>query len=206
MKINIALVFLILITPVAASADDTRQGQILLHTGNILHGQFVEEKQVQGFNSPLISKGNFTVAPDHGVIWNTEKPFVTTTVITPAGLAQNAGGKIIMNLKAQKIPFMSHLYDMLGGVLAGNWQALETDFIVSKSRKNQGWQVTMTPIRTDNPAMPFSSITAQGHHFVENVVLLKSDGDTDTLTFTHQALSSKQLSAAENSAFNSVNP
>ncbi len=200
------LAFLFLFPSSIAFAANANAGQVVMGNSDILRGRFIEERNLKGFNGPMNSEGHFVVAPEHGVIWGVEKPFPTTTVITPSGLVQSVGGINVMRLPAQKIPFMLHLYDMLGGVLAGNWKALETDFTVARSGDDQNWQVLLLPRRTDNPAMPFSSITVSGHQFVENVVLLKPDGDSDTLTFLNEALSSKPPSAAEKLAFNSVHP
>jgi hypothetical protein len=201
----VLLVSLVPSVVLAADADTTAE-TILVRNSDVLRGSFTEEKHLQGFNGPINSEGHFVVAPEHGVIWDIEKPFATTTVITPVGLVQSVGGVNVMRLPAQKIPFMLRLYDMLGGVLAGNWKALETDFIVTRSGDDQNWQVMLSPRHTNNPAMPFSSITVSGHQFVENVVLLKPDGDSDSLTFLHEVLSSKPPSAAEKRAFNSVHP
>jgi hypothetical protein len=201
---HLFLILLSLFVPSDAFATDMDLGRVMIGNSDVLRGRFIEEKHLKGFNGPMHSEGHFMVAPGHGVIWNVEKPFATTTVITPAGLVQSIGGVNVMHLPAQKIPFMLHLYEMLGGVLAGNWKALETDFNVTHSGDNQNWQVTLLPRRTDNPAMPFSSIAVTGHQFVETVVLLKPDGDSDTLTFLQEALSSKPPSAAEKLTFNSV--
>ena len=181
--------------------------QPIVGTHEILRGYFLEKKNLKGFKGPMSSEGHFVVAPQHGLIWGLEKPFPTTTVITPAGLAQSISGINVMHLPSQKIPFMLHLYDILGGALTGNWAALETDFSVTRRGDNaQGWQVTLVPHQADNPAMPFSSIRISGHRFVENVAMLKPNGDSDTLTFLNESVSSAPPTASEKRAFNSVHP
>ena len=205
MRLLLFMLFTVL-APSAAFAAAPDAGQIMVGAGDILRGHFTEQRHLKGFNGPMNSRGHFVVAPKYGLIWGMEKPFPTTTVITPAGLAQSVNGVSIMHLPAQKMPFLLHLYNMLGGALAGNWKELETDFTVVRSEDGEGWQVILVPRRTDNPAMPFSSITVSGHRFVENVVLLKSDGDSDTLTFLNEVISSSPLTAAESLVFNSVGP
>jgi hypothetical protein len=181
-------------------------GQATVGANDVLRGHFIEEKHLKGFKGPMRSEGHFVVAPEHGLIWGMERPFPTTTVITPAGLVQSINGMTIMHLPSQKIPFMLHLYDALGGALTGNWSALETDFAVTRSGDAEGWQVTLVPRRTDNPAMPFSSISIRGRRFVENVAMLKPDGDSDTLTFLNETVSSQPPTVSENRAFSSVRP
>lgn len=203
MRPLLLMLFMALAPSVAlAAAPDT--GQVIVGAGDILRGHFIEERHLKGFNGPMNSEGHFVVAPKHGLIWGMEKPFPTTTVITPAGLAQSINGISIMRLPAKKMPFLLHLYNMLGGALAGDWKELERDFTVTRSGDAEDWQVILVPRRADNPAMPFSSITVSGHRFVENVVLLKTDGDSDTLTFLNEVISPAPPTAAENFAFNSV--
>ena len=198
--------FLILLVALIPSAAVAAAEQITVGTHDVLRGRFTEEKHLNGFTKPMRSEGHFVVAPQQGLIWGMEKPFPTTTVITPAGLVQSINGISVMRLPAQKIPFMRHLYDTLGGALTGNWAALETDFTVTRSGDEQAWQVTLVPRHTDNPAMPFSSINVSGHRFVENVEMLKADGDSDTLTFLDSTVSSAPPTEAENRAFTSVRP
>jgi hypothetical protein len=121
-------------------------------------------------------------------------------------VVQDVGGKKVMQIRVKKIPFLLHLYDVLGGALAGHWQVLEKDFIVTPENDPDGWQVTLQPRQIDNPAMPFQTITIKGTRFVESVSLQKADGDSDSLTFSNTTLSSSSPTSAETAAFNSVGP
>ncbi len=86
-----------------------------LTTGQVLRGRFVQERHMRGFNAPLRSEGHFVLAPGKGLIWRAEKPFSVTTIITAAGLVQEAGGTETLHLPSAKLPFLSRLYDLLGG-------------------------------------------------------------------------------------------
>ena len=172
-----------------------------LQAGQVLRGRFVQERHLQGFNAPLRSEGRFVLAAGKGLIWRAEKPFAVTTAISPAGLAQEVGGNETMRLPSSRLPFLSRLYDMLGGALGGNWQALEHDFTVEKSGEAKSWQVVLTPRNGPDPmSMPFASITAKGSRFVDGVRISKPDGDYDELTFLDQALSNDSLSPEESAA------
>src|SRR5271154_2363156 len=113
-----------------ALAADPLADQVIVGPTDVLRGHFTEERQMKGFNGPLRSQGHFVVAPGHGLIWAIEKPFPTTSTITPNGLVQDVGGMKVMQMPVKKIPFLLHLYDMLGCALAGHWQVLEKDFVV----------------------------------------------------------------------------
>jgi hypothetical protein len=197
---------LLILIPCGAYAIEPSPQQLVIDTHDVLRGHFFEERNLKGFNAPLKTEGHFVVAPAHGLIWKIEKPLPTATIITPSGLVQTIAGTKVMFLPAKKVPFLLHLYDMLGGALAGNWKPLEAEFAITKSEHAGSWEITLVPRRKDNPAMPFSSITVDGHRFVENVTFLKTDGDSDTLAFDEEILSSAPPLASENTAFNSVHP
>jgi Outer membrane lipoprotein carrier protein LolA-like len=190
------------ILPLTARAVGPGQG---VAAGQVLRGGFVQERHLKGFNAPLRSDGHFVLMPARGLIWRVEKPFPITTIITAAGLVQQVGGHETMRFAAARLPFLAHLYDMLGGTLGGDWQALEADFVVERSGDPAQWQVRLTPRKTDNVlAMPFAAIVANGGRFVETVEMTKPDGDADVLNFAGQVLSDAGLSADEATAFDSA--
>ena len=191
-----------LAAPILAWAAGPTQG---LAPDDVLRGRFVQERQLSGFKTPLRSDGHFVLAPSRGLIWDAEKPFAVTTVITPEGLAQNVNGGQTLRLDAGKIPFLGRLYDMLGGALAGDWSKMDTDFTVTRSGTPEKWRVSMVPRNADNLAMPFRSIDVTGGRFVDLIVLTKPDGDTDTLTLLDQSVAKAPLAPAETTVFDSVN-
>ena len=123
-------VLLLCLLPLSAQAAGPEGA---LQAGQVLRGHFVQERHLQGFNAPLRTEGRFLLAVDKGLIWQAEKPFAITTVISPAGLVQQVGGDETMRLPSSRLPFLSRLYDMLGGALGGDWRSLEHDFAVEKS-------------------------------------------------------------------------
>lgn len=178
-----------------------------LREGQSLRGRFVQERRLQGFNAPLRSEGTFVLAVGKGLIWRAEKPFAITTAISPAGLVQDVGGNETMRLPSSRLPFLSRLYGMLGGALAGDWQAMAQDFTVQKFGNAQSWQVILTPRNGPDPVtMPFSAITAKGGRFVDTVTIAKPDGDYDQLTFLDQTLSADPLPPGDSAALTAPAP
>lgn len=198
------VLLLIVLAPVSAawSAGPSQT----LNVGQVLRGHFVQERHLKGFNAPLRTEGVFVLVPGRGLIWQAETPFAVTTVITAAGLVQAVGGTETMRLPAARLPFLSRLYDMLSGVLGGDWQAIETDFTATRSGNAQNWSMELIPRQTPNQiSMPFRSISAKGSRFLDEVVLTKADSDDfDRLTFLDQTLSTAPLSAAESAMLDSV--
>lgn len=187
---------------VAALGADAAPG---IAEGEVLRGRFTQERQLQGFAAPLRSEGRFLLAPGRGLIWKTEKPFSVVTVITEAGLVQEVNGNQTLRMTAAKLPFLSRLYHMLGGALAGDWHRLEGDFTVTQEGNDAAWHLDLLPKTTDDVTMPFRSIGVTGGRFVDQVILTKPDGDLDKLTFVDQVLSAAPLSADEALALDLAN-
>lgn len=167
----------------------------------MLRGRFTQTRQLQGFTRPLVTTGGFALAPDRGLIWRAETPFAVTTVMSPVGLVQELRGTETFRLPAERIPFLGQLYTMLKGALAGDWSALDTDFVVTRSGDLAAWQATMTPRGQPSAVMPFQAITATGGCFVDAVDLLKPGGDTDRLRLTDQSVVTGRLTGDEEATF-----
>jgi hypothetical protein len=166
--------------------------------GQVLRGQFVQEREMQGFSAALKTTGDFVLAPGTGLIWQAKEPFAVTTVMTANGLSQRNGNVQMLDLPASKAPFLAQLYDTLGGALAGNPQLLEQHFDIERSEGAEGWRLMLTPkTHGTGSAMPVSEIEITGRRFVDRVVIQKDSGDRDRLTFTGQSLDHGPLDAAE---------
>jgi hypothetical protein len=171
-----------------------------LSPGQVLRGRFIQERHLRGFDAPLRTQGRFVLAPNKGLIWQAETPFAITTVITAAGLVQEADGTETMRLPAARLPFLSRLYAMLSGALSGDWHALDPDFTVTRSGDTAHWQATLTPRHPDATGMPFTNIAISGTQLVDQVSINKPNGDTEQLTFLDQTLSNSPLSPEEATA------
>ncbi len=191
------LTLFLLACPLTASAAQAPSGQAALAPGQVLRGSFVQESRMKGFNNPLQSSGHFVVAPGHGLIWNIEKPFATSTIVTPRGSIQDLGGLSV------KLPIknLRHLYDMIGGALAGDWSGLEGEYAITQSGNQAQWQMLLTPRHRTKSTLPYASITVSGGRFVENIAMMKPDGSSDRVSFADEALSTAPLAANESAAF-----
>ncbi len=172
-----------------------------LQPGEAITGRFVQERHLAGLASPLRSEGSFLLSVGRGLIWRGEKPFATTVVITPAGILQLVNGSEVQRVPSARLPFLAHFYDMLSGALAGDWTAMEHDFIIDRKSEAQGWNIALKPRHPDDPvAAQLQSISISGVKFVDAVEIRRASGDWERLTFQGQALSSAPL-APEDAQF-----
>lgn len=163
-------------------------GETALKEGQILRGRFAQDRFLKGFDSPLKTTGSFALVPGGGLIWRAETPFAITTVMSPSGLMQEVDGKTTMSLPSQRIPFMAKLYPMLSGALTGNWSELESGFKIVRTGDARKWEMRLTPIVASDPSMPIEVIIARGGRLLEEVEVIKADGDRDHLSFSGQNL------------------
>ena len=187
MRAVLALLLLLISVPLHAEP-------VVLKDGDILRGRFVQERHMQGFANPIRSEGDFVIAPGRGLIWRAETPFAVTTVVTTSGLVQSVNGKETNRLATARMPFLSRLYDMMAGALAGDWHALEGAFTVARAGKT----VILTPKGDDErTSAQIVGITATLGQFVDGVEIRKSNGDFDRLSFSDQVLNARPLDAVE---------
>jgi hypothetical protein len=192
------LTILFLAIPFAAGAVEAPSGQTIIDGNKVLRGRFVEAHQMNPSQPPMQTMGHFIAAPAYGLIWGIEKPFPTSTIITQHGLVQDIGG-MVMKLPTKNL---RHLYDMVGGALAGDWRGLETDFDITPSGNAGHWQMLLTPRHDGKAKLPYAAITVSGSRFVENIVLTKADGSNDIFSFSDEVLSAAPPAAHEIAAFN----
>ena len=173
-----------------------------LQPGEVLRGQFQQERQLQGFDAPLRSSGTFVLAPDQGLIWRVEQPFAVTTIMSTAGLAQQSDGMTTLDLPASKAPFMAGLYDTLTGALTGDLGHLEQQFVISRGEEGGKWHLKLKPRQDGN--VPIAEIDLMGGAAVERVEIAKAGGDKDILTFSDQKRSNEPLSAEERALLGAI--
>jgi hypothetical protein len=158
--------------------------------GQLLRGRFEQQRYLQGFEAPLKSAGTFVLSPGLGLIWRTEAPFALITVMSPAGLVQEVGGRETMRMPSARMPFMSKLYAMLGGALTGDWEGLSSTFNITHKADGKAWRLKLEPIHADDPGMPIRAIDLHGSRFLEDVDVVKLNGDRDRIVFLNQKLES----------------
>ncbi len=162
--------------------------QVVLRPNEILRGRFTQDRYLKGFAKPIRSEGSFALLPGRGLIWKTEKPLASTTVITPSGLLQVADGQELTRLPTSRLPFLARLFDILGAALGGDWSGMSGSFTVSQSKEATGTRLTLTPVSKDEAVLSrIQSIVVTARQFAETVDILRGEDDFDRITFSSQA-------------------
>jgi hypothetical protein len=154
----------------------------------LVRGQFEQRKSVAGFKKPLVSKGDFLLVRDQGVLWNTRSPFASTLTLTRKSLsAEQGSGGAAYHLDSTKEPALAAVNELLFALLAGDVATLQQRFKVEGELVGSaGWKLELTP--TDaGLARVFKHIHLEGDEYVRQVRLDETRGDSSVILFDQLA-------------------
>ncbi|MBK5526139.1 outer membrane lipoprotein carrier protein LolA [Pseudomonas sp. TH06] len=160
-----------------ANAFDLQQLSAQLAKPDVIHGQFIQEKHLRALPQPLISKGSFVLAKNHGLLWLLKTPLQQDYRITGKGIARRDGDgwQLLPNKSAgaeQNRLFLA--------VLQGDSSGLQRDFELALSGDAQQWKLTLTP-RSLLLKQVFNQINIDGGALVQTIELLETQGDSTVL-------------------------
>ncbi|WP_426233099.1 outer membrane lipoprotein carrier protein LolA [Pseudomonas sp. TWP3-2] len=179
-----------------ANAFDLQQLSAQLAKPDVIHGQFIQEKHLRALPQPLLSKGSFVLAKNHGLLWLLKTPLQQDYRISAKGIARRDanGWQLLPNKSAgaeQNRLFLA--------VLQGDSSGLQRDFELALSGDAQKWHLTLTP-RSLLLKQVFNQINIDGGELVQTIELLETQGDSTVLRM-HDSSASQPLSDAEQHDF-----
>ena len=179
-----------------ANAFDLQQLSEQLAQPDVIHGQFIQEKHLRALPQPLISKGSFVLAKNHGLLWLLKTPLQQDYRITAKGIARrdNNGWQLLPNKSAG-----AEQNRLVLAVLQGDSSGLQRDFELALSGTAQQWQLTLTP-RSILLKQVFKQINIDGGALVQSIELLETQGDS-TLLRMQDSTAEQPLSEAEQHDF-----
>jgi len=179
-----------------ANAFDLQQLSEQLAKPDVIHGRFTQEKHLRALPQPLISKGSFVLAKNHGLLWLLKTPLQQDYRISAKGIARRdaTGWQLLPNKSAgaeQNRLFLA--------VLQGDSSGLQRDFELALSGDAQQWQLTLTP-RSVLLKQVFNQINISGGTLVNTIELLETQGDSTVLRM-QDSTAGQPLSDAEQHDF-----
>ncbi|WP_434708640.1 outer membrane lipoprotein carrier protein LolA [Pseudomonas sp. R1-1] len=179
-----------------AQAFDLQQLSAQLAKPEVIHGQFVQEKHLRALPQPLISKGSFVLAKNHGLLWLLKTPLQQDYRISAKGIARRdgAGWQLLPNKSAG-----SEQNRLFLAVLQGDSSGLQRDFELALKGDAQQWQLTLTP-RSLLLQQVFKQINIDGGALVQTIELLETQGDSTVLRMQNST-AEQPLSDAEQHDF-----
>jgi len=180
----------------SAQAFDLQQLSDQLAKPSVIHGNFTQEKHLRALPQPLVSKGTFVLAKDHGLLWLLKTPLQQDYRITSQGIARRDanGWQLLPNKSAgaeQNRLFLA--------VLQGDSSGLQRDFDLQLQGEAQQWKLTLTP-RSLLLKQVFTQINIDGGALVRTIELLETQGDS-TLLRMQDSTADQPVSNAEQHDF-----
>lgn len=143
----------------------------------VVKGPFIQEKHLRALPQPLLSKGQFVLARDLGLLWLLQTPIKQDYRLDAQGIARrDAGGW-------QRLPGKSAGAEqnrLFFAVLQGDSSGLQRDFELNLQGDARHWQLRLTP-RSLLLKQVFQHIDIDGGRFVERIQMLETQGDRTVL-------------------------
>jgi hypothetical protein len=198
MRVAIVATFVVLLALTSSGHADVSAICPTLTPGQTLYGQFVQEQHLKGLTAPLKTEGDFVVAPEVGIIWRSEQPVNSVTVITAAGMRRTVNGSEVQRIASAKIPAFAHLYELIDRAMKGDWSAMEKDFALEYSGDRHAWRIILTPLKSQGPlASRLTSVVLVGDGRIDSVDINRANGDAEHVAFLNQVVSSSPMPDAD---------
>ncbi|MDZ3994204.1 outer membrane lipoprotein carrier protein LolA [Pseudomonas sp. Teo4] len=192
---RLAALILLFISPLtfAFSLDDLQKQ---LSEPAVVKGPFIQEKHLRALPQPLLSKGNFILARDHGLLWLLQTPLRQDYRIRADGIARRdpSGWQTLPGRSAG-----AEQNRLFFAVLQGDSSGLQRDFELSLSGDAAHWKLHLTP-RSLLLKQVFTAIDISGGQFVERIELRETQGDSTVLRMPESSAEAA-LSDTERSDF-----
>ena len=192
----LAILLALLFNSAQAAPDLAQAVRERLVQTPVLRGEFEQQKQVQGFAKPLISRGSFVVARERGVLWLTKTPFASQLRLTRDEIKATQNGAVAFRLDASKEPSVRVINGLMFALLNGDIGSLSELFKIEGSAEGKAWQLHLTP-RASTLAKLMTSIDLGGDRLVRGITILEASGDKTVIRFSAQSSEPANLTAEE---------
>ncbi|AIR89067.1 outer membrane lipoprotein carrier protein LolA [Pseudomonas cremoricolorata] len=192
---SLAAVALLLGSPWAL-AFDLADLQRQLSAPAVVKGPFIQEKHLRALPQPLLSKGRFVLARDHGLLWLLQTPLRQDYRIDAQGIARRdaSGWQVLPSRSAG-----AEQNRLFFAVLQGDSSGLQRDFELRLNGDAERWHLHLTP-RSLLLKQVFSAIDIDGGAYVQRIELHETQGDSTVLRLP-ESHGEAVLSDAERSDF-----
>ena len=185
----------------ATQFDSLAKLQQQLMQQPVLRGTFVQTKHLHLFSAPLISKGEFLIAKEQGLIWDQKEPFPVLLILTQDKLIQSFPGAAPEVMSAQQNPMAFYFSSIFLSLFQGDSEALEKEFNLTFSANNPQWQLILTPKNAPLNKV-FEKIEIQGDAYIERISLIEIRKDKTDIEFMQHTHIPSTLTESEYAQFN----
>ena len=149
----------------------------------VVRGQFTQTKLIKRLNKNFNSQGRFLFSGQEGILWQVEKPFQSSMVMTKDRLVQkSASGKTSL-MDSQGNLVFKRFADTLQAVFAGRLSVLEEQFSLRFQGDLTQWTITLIPL-DDSVRSVIQTMEIQGDQYIRGLRLVEASGDLNVYTFS----------------------
>jgi len=152
----------------------------------VVKGNFVQEKYLSRFNRSLISSGNFIIASERGMVWETLQPFPSTMIMGNDFIMQSRPDGRISVLSAQGNEAFTQMANIISSVFSGRSQALLENFEVYFFGSVSNWNIGLIP-RHSVFASFGNRIIMSGDSAIRTIKIFEQSGDVITYTLSNHS-------------------
>lgn len=111
----------------------------------VVKGTFVQEKLLSRFGRSLTSSGNFIIAAEHGMVWETLKPFPSVMVMGNDFILQSRPDGQMSVISAQGNETFVQMAGVISAVFSGQSSGLLENFEVFFLGNDSDWSIGLLP-------------------------------------------------------------
>lgn len=165
----------------------------------ITKGAFNQTKLIKKISREIKSSGTFIVSGDDGVLWNTQKPFKSSSAITKSGIVQTAANGKKSVLSAGSNATFEQVSSLMASLFNGDSASLDKNFEIEFIGSAENWNANLTP--RDSAVRAFiREIEMAGTGTINTMVLHEPNGDFTKYEFSNHTFPDS-LTEIEKSAF-----
>lgn len=177
---------LCLAAPAYAAEWNIEQLMQLLAQTRSAHASFVETKYIAMLDKPVTSSGElFYRAPDH-LEKRTLKPKTDTMVLDQGSLLLARSGKEY-RMQLQDYPELAAFIDSIRGTLAGDLNALETNYQLKLEGTKASWMLQLLPVTAPIKTVVTRIRISGAANDVRSIEIFQADGDRSLMTIVNLA-------------------
>ena len=188
----------------ASVASGTLVSQIAATLGRAkgIRARFTQTQTRAALKQPLVSSGSLLFVRERGAVWQIEKPYQATWVISDSGVTEldaqghrSAGG----GTGAQGARGAAQISAMMRSMLGGDLSGLYSQFDVHAEGTLSHWQIELTP-NQPQIAQAIQSLTLTGGDALRSLRIVTTRGEVSQFDFS-DTTPVAELSPAERALF-----
>jgi hypothetical protein len=112
----------------------------------VIKGGFEQTKTISRLNRSLVSRGDFIIAAELGMVWDTKTPFPSTMTVGRDYIFQSTPSGAKTKLDARGNETFLRLADTINAIFTGNSRLLLENFAVYFAGAGSSWTIGLIPV------------------------------------------------------------